>query len=256
MQKSLNWAMFSALLLCLAVNWAQAEETSDYPLLPLYQYRPTYFLVGHPDTKIQISLRAKMIRTTELYVAYTQLMMWDLFKPSAPFRDLNYNPEIFYRLQFNQRTAYWLDLGFFEHESNGRDGAASRSWDRTYLRYHSSVQLAEKWELFWSLKAWVPYRYDVTTPDFARYRGVWEFEAELRNIFGQLFESDDLTLRLYPGGQYYTNPWLGGQELTLRGKIRAHNFLPYVVVQVFHGYGEDMIDYKQNRFALRAGLGF
>lgn len=236
-----------------AAGFAQAE---DPPLLPLYEYRPTYFLVGRPNTKIQFSFKAKVVRTTDLYFGYTQLMMWDLMKPSSPFRDLNYNPEVFYRLNFNTSTSHWLDLGFFEHESNGRDDEKSRSWDRSYLRYHSRFNLGEHWKLNWSIRAWIPYRLDATNADLARYRGVWEFQASLSNVLNAVFEADDLTLRLYPGGRLYINPLLGGQELTLRGKIRARNFLPYVVAQVFHGYGENMLDYNESRYGARAGIGF
>ena len=244
------------LLACLgaaSIGRAQADELT---LLPLYEYRPTYFLVGHPNTKIQLSFKVKLVRTTDLYFGYTQLMMWDLLKTSSPFTDLNYNPEVFYRLNFNVSTAHWLDIGFFEHESNGRDGAASRSWDRSYLRYNSRTNLSEKWKFDWSLKAWIPYRYDLVTPDFARYRGVWEFEMRLANVLGSLFEADDLTFRLYPGGRLYINPLLGGQELTLRGKVHAKNFLPYVVLQVFHGYAENMLIYNESRYGARAGIGF
>jgi outer membrane phospholipase A len=73
---------------------------------------------------------------------------------------------------------------------------------------------------------------------------------------GDSFEKDDLTLRIYPGGWLNINPFSGGQELTFRLKTKARRFLPVAVAQIFHGYAENLLDYREDRFGFRIGIGF
>ncbi len=50
---------------------------------------------------------------------------------SAPFRDTNYNPEVFYRCPETAWGSGWFgtDVGF-EPESNGQRVPLSRSWNQ------------------------------------------------------------------------------------------------------------------------------
>jgi phospholipase A1 len=88
----------------------------------MFPHRPTYFLpfayntnpndapyqaVGEPpldntEVKFQISFKVPLARSlfsdnTQLYFAYTQLCLWQLYNKeiSSPFRDTNYEPEFF-----------------------------------------------------------------------------------------------------------------------------------------------------------------
>ena len=63
-----------------------AEETRE-SLISIEPFKPTYFLMGRPDTKIEISFKLKLIEGTELYLGYTQLMMWELFQSNPYFSD-------------------------------------------------------------------------------------------------------------------------------------------------------------------------
>ncbi|MFX7858123.1 phospholipase A, partial [Acinetobacter baumannii] len=60
-----------------------------------------------------------------LYFGYTQFSLWDLGKESAPFRDTNYRPSLFYyRPDTGIQGGALSRLSFaggIEHESNGRD---------------------------------------------------------------------------------------------------------------------------------------
>jgi phospholipase A1 len=179
-----------------------------------------------------------------------------LFIASPYFYDINYNPEVFYRWAIPHQEDDWLDLGFYEHESNGKGGELERSWDRVYLRFHSRTTLGERSKLVWDIKAWAPIHYHVLSQDLAEYRGLWELNLTLADFLGPFFERGDLTLRVYPGGQSNLNPLHGGQELTLRTKSVPRAFLPMVVLQLFHGYGESLLDYQMSRWGVRAGLGF
>ncbi len=216
-----------------------------------------YFLFGNPDTKIQLSFKAKILRSFELYFGYTQVMMWQLFKKSSPMRALNYNPEFFYRIPLSEKNSeQWIDLGIIEHESNGIGGPNSRSWNRSSVRYHSSVTFTEEARLLWSIKAWVPYLSDSSSKDLMLYRGLFELNLEFSNIMGGFMKPGDIILRLYPGGKSFVNPLQGGQEITFRVKTRWQELLLPLMIQVFHGYAESLVGYKDEIFATRVGIGF
>jgi outer membrane phospholipase A len=238
---------------------AQAAE-GEAELLHLYQYKPLYFLMGNPYTKIELSFKVQLHRRLPLYAGYTQLMFWDLFVRSPAFHDIDYRPEVFYRLQPGGPGGgrlNWLDLGFYEHESNGVGGINERSWNRSYLRYHDQWKFANGLGLIGELTAWAILSTHDNNPDIARYRGRYELSLTLTGILGSRFELSDLALRLYPGGASGLDPFGGGgQELTLRAKAAYRDFMPLFVAQVFHGEGESLIDYPQSRWGFRAGFGF
>jgi outer membrane phospholipase A len=228
----------------------------DAPHWSLEGYRPDYFILGNPSSKLSVSFKIRLIEDTGIYFAYSQLMFWDLWADSQPMRDLNYNPEAFYRHIFSAKDNLWLDLGV-EHESNGLDGSASRGWNRVYLRYSSSKFADDRHDMFWSIKASVPWGFDSTSLDVARYRGVYEAEFSIRNVLSMLFDRNDVTIRIYPGGKYYINPLEGGQELTIRfNSAYMKPVLPIWVIQFFHGYGENLLDMSRDHVELRIGLGF
>lgn len=233
---------------------AYIDETRSETVL-ISPYKPTYFLLGSLDTKIELSFKGQLIEQTPLFFGYSQLMFWELFQPSAPFSDIDYNPELFYRgFYFSDKKA-WIDFGLFEHESNGKGGEDSRSWNRAYLRYSDLWKLGERVSMNTTVKAWVPYA-AADNPDIAKYRGLAEFTVSFTGFLGRVFDRDDLIFRFYLGGATYINPLQGGQGLTLRVKSGPRKFLPLTVIQLFHGYGENLLNYRDNRTAIRAGVGF
>jgi outer membrane phospholipase A len=206
----------------LASSFASEGEPE---LLQIYQYKPLYFLVGHPYAKVQFSFKTQIVRQVPVYFAYTQLFFWDIFNSSPYIQDINYNPLIFYRYMIDGSRFEWVDLIPEEHESNGKGGTEERSWNRFGATFHLSIPAPDdKPRIYWNLKAWVPFQ---------------------SNIF-----------RLYPGGKSFTDPTKGGQELTFRSKLAYRNFLPLFVAQVFHGYGESLSYYQDDRWGIRAGVGF
>jgi outer membrane phospholipase A len=249
----LSVAVFILWSLMLSVRAVFADEAAA-PMVQLQQYRPIYVIAGRPDVKVQISFKGQILRSFDLYYAYSQLMIWDFFKDSSPFRDINYNPELFYRIHIKRDSALWLDLGG-DHESNGRAGAASRSWNRAYALIHSTHSVGEKAALSWSFRAWYPFSYSENA-DILQYRGLWEAQVGLSQFLGPFFYNHELSLRLYGGGKSHVNPLKGGQELTFRTNLRSGTFAPAIVLQVFHGFGEYMLNYRDERLGLRAGLGF
>ncbi len=69
------------------------------------------------------------------------------------------------------------------------------------------------------------------------------------------FNSNDLTLKFFPGGATHLNPLQGGRELTLRIKGKSSAFLVKTVFQIFQGYGENLLEYDQSVWGFRAGIG-
>jgi outer membrane phospholipase A len=238
-----------------AVTRAAADE-GEGDMLALLSYKPIYFLMGNPYTKIELSFKTQIVRALPVYFGYTQLMMWDLFIHSPFFYDLNYNPLAWYRINFDVSSEQWLDLIPWEHESNGKGGLLERAWDRTGVAYHQRLALGEETKLYASVKAWVPFHYNPNNEDLAQYRGVWQLDLTLSDFMGSMFEFSDLIFTLYPGGDYYTNPIRGGQELTLRLKSVYREFMPLFVAQIFHGYGEYLQDYQDEHWGFRIGVGF
>lgn len=233
---------------------AYVDEGSP-PVIKFSPYKPTFFVVGKKEAKGQFSLKARPAEAFPFYAAYSQLMMWDIYKASAPMRDLNFNPEVFYRHELGEeKGARWIDFGIFEHESNGKNGDGSRSWNRSYVRFTDTMQFEGERTLQWSLKAWV--HYSCEGGGCGRYRGLFEANISLENVFGAELGDNDLILRFYPGGPSNLNLAKGGQELTVRVRPSKRNWIPLLVVQLFHGYGENMLDQNKEELALRAGIGF
>ena len=109
-------------------------------------YKDNYFVVGtalnqkpteyNSDVKFQISFRQRLTKSilpfhSHLFLCYSQKAMWNIFEESLPFHDLNFNPGIgVQKLVFYKGELVGNATIMAEHESNGRDGEASRSWNK------------------------------------------------------------------------------------------------------------------------------
>lgn len=201
------------------------------------------------ETFFQISFKQRVL-DTNFYFAYSQKSFWQVFDAdrSRPFRETNYNPEVFYRWKPNDRTKVWgLDLGA-EHESNGKEIPDSRSWNRVYAAgfYEGNRTLAH-------LKVWYrlpeddnrpvddPKRDD--NPDIDRYYGWSELQLQ-RNLFGARRHRIGMLARYNPGSGK------GAINLNYSAPLSNYAFWNFYVWQ---GYGESLIDY--DRETTRVGLG-
>ena len=245
-----------ALILLAALGAAPAAAQEAFTsIASLETYKPSYFLQGQPDTKIQVSLKLRLVQDQNLYFGYSQLMIWQFVRANSHFSDLNYNPELFYRFPLGDGKR-WVDFGPFEHESDGKSGAAARSWNRTYVRGHDEWAVGGTARASVELKAWVPYLMDPASRNIPQYRGLYETNLTLSDFIPGL-DFDDLILRLYPGGPSDVDPTRGGQELTLRLHFKqSKKALPVVTFQVFHGFAESLLTDTRSYWAWRAGIGF
>ena len=108
-------------------------------------YKDNYFALGTdpfhtPDkynsgVKFQLSISQRLTNATlpwgtYVYLFFTQKVFWEIFQNSMPMSDLNFNPGIGWSKPFFIKDRYCGKLTLIlEHESNGKDGDASRSWN-------------------------------------------------------------------------------------------------------------------------------
>jgi len=206
--------------------------------------------VQSSEIKFQISIKIPLATNLftdhdALFAAYTQKSFWQAYnkKISSPFRDTNYNPELFYRMELNADIAGMnvrlLNLGF-EHESNGRADPLSRSWNRVY-----TSAVAERGNLALALKVWfrIPEKASVdNNPDISNYLGNEELYALYRygtQTFGIMFRPG-LRSGFTPGirldWSFPLTKWLQGY------------------VQYYSGYGENLIDYNHYNNSIGIGI--
>jgi len=229
-------------------------------------YEPFYFIVGpdSPNAKFQISFKYQLITeygalgreapwTTGFHLAYTQTSLWDWDKPSAPFLDSSYKPELLYLKErvFGGEKSDFLRLDLqtgFQHESNGKDGPASRSLNIIYLRPTLFMGPEDGFQVSLMAKPWV-YVGDLSdNPDIARYRGY----ADLRLTAGW-----ERSLQLSATGRVGDQGDKGSLQLELSYpllRITGESLTLYAFAQYFVGYGESLLQYDQRSSAFRIGI--
>ena len=110
--------------------------------LGLKAYEPIYVLWTHDfkskkdrkrnELKFSFSLERPMLYDffgldEKISLAYTQTSWWQVTQDSMPFRESNYAPEIFMQIPISSTDFIdYAKVGLM-HESNGKDGANSRS---------------------------------------------------------------------------------------------------------------------------------
>lgn len=222
-------------------------------------YKDNYFVVGtsvgnewpsktNSDVKFQISIAQRLTRATlpwntYLYLFFTEKVLWNVFEKSMPMRDLNFNPGIGWSKPFFIKDRYVGKMTLIvEHESNGRDGDASRSWNKVSL---SGSVLVSDWLMVHS-KFWIPIVDSDNNRDILRYSGIWQsgFEVSLKDrkfIFGATFVK--------------RRGWNLNFNSILEFSWRIHRKSnQYFFVQYYNGYGECLLDYNQFHSRLRAGI--
>lgn len=211
----------------------------------------------HTEVEFQVSLKAPINDNPIwrdrgfVYFAYTAKSFWQAYNTdeSSPFRDTNHEPEVFLAVTTDWR-ALGAELPMFHlglsHQSNGRSGLQSRSWNRVYLRVTLEYE-----KYYWNFKPW--WRLPESgkdgpddpsgddNPDIDDYYGYFELRGFRR--YGQ----NELGLMLRNNLRSQNR---GALELGYSYRI-GRSKRGYV--KLFHGYGESLLDY--NHRTTRLGLG-
>jgi len=230
-------------------------EMNEQSPTHLGYYRPLYFITGTPDTKVQISFKYQPVKDTPFYLGYTQRMFWYLYRFSAPIYDVNYNPEFFYRYQLGGDHFFkTMDIGFFEHESNGRGGNASRSADDSYLRFNGLTKVGNS-TLELSVKVFYLYSLDIPNPDLRVYRGFWQGTVAIRDALPSFLQKNEIYFTSTQGEHYAGfDVTKGSQELGIRFKCLFPNLDTRLYFQFYRGYDDSMLHYNQFETGYRGGL--
>lgn len=256
---------------------AADRESVDRPFT-IMAHKPSYLLIAYnekgwnpdpyreqfdePDydnddieAQFQISLKVPFAiglfnDRMDIYGAYTNRSFWQVFNDdwSRPFRETNHEPELW--AQFRND---WSIGGFTNsvnavgivHQSNGRGGVLSRSWNRVYANF-----IFERGNWAFGLKPWYCLDCDdddSDNPDITDYMG----HGELRVIYGRNGHEFSLMSR----NQLESGFDEGAIELSWSFPMFGYPYLKGYV-QYFNGYGESLIDYdsKVNRIGLGISL--
>jgi phospholipase A1 len=202
------------------------------------------------EVKFQLSIKAPLWENIfgssgALFVAYSQIAFWQAYnsKSSAPFREINFEPEAFLAFAPNYKllgvTSKIITVGF-NHQSNGRSKPLSRSWNRIDANFVLGSD-----NTYVSLRPWfrIPESSgDDDNPHMERYYG-----------YGELFivhKFKQHTLGLMVRNNLRTEGNKGAVQVDwsfpLYKKLRGY-------VQYFNGYGENLADY--NHVNNRLGVG-
>jgi len=202
------------------------------------------------EASFQLSLKRKFLDSIfgyniDFFAAYTQKSFWQVYddKHSRPFRETNYNPELFISSNFpDELRKYYLrnwNIGI-EHESNGQSTYTSRSWNRAYLKL-----FLKKGGIRGDLKVWGRFSEDKKrdindphgddNPDITDYYGY----AELNLFYAFSDNEAGVFLRKNAVGAVLTKPFGENQ---------------YLFVKYFEGYGESLIDYNEKTQKLGFGI--
>ena len=221
-------------------------------------YKDNYFIDGTPiggkntatysDVKFQVSIAQRLTKSTlpfntYLYLFYTHKCMWNVFENSMPMRDFNFNPGIGLAKHLFVKNRYVGKVTLMiEHESNGRDGIESRSWNKVSLA--SNIFIDPNFMVHG--KVWIPIIDGQNNQDILYYSGIYQVGTTFttpNKRFGFA-----LTMVKRKGWNFkYNTIW----EVNYRLFKDENQFL---FLQYYNGYGENLLDYNQYHSRLRIGL--
>ena len=245
----------------LSQNFASLDSTPqgeqngrNFGFLGLKYYEPIYMLFTHdfskkPDRKsdelhFEFSFERPITYDAlglgeKISFAYAQNSWWQITQDSAPFRESNYRPELY--VSAPVPFADELKIGAM-HESNGKGGEESRSWNRLYAQ---STWSADGFSI--TPRAWYAFWLDRTNEDIADYMGYGDLRASY--TFGKQRLS-----ALWRNNLHFDGSNRGAIELNYSFPIFNSGFYGYL--RYFNGYGESLADYKRSVNKIGIGLSF
>lgn len=247
--------------------WSPRPHNANYILPYYYNTKPNY----HPmsptlgsaqfdddelrkiELKFQLSLKTKAAQNlfgtnADLWIGYTQQSHWQTYNEnnSRPFRAHDYQPEIFLTqpvvadLPWNGKLRM-LGVGAIHH-SNGESDPVSRSWNRLYV-----MGGAEWGNLTVAPKLWTALKKKEGSkpsdnPDMTDYYGFGEVQFLYRLDDGKNASG---VLRFNPS--------------TRKGSVQLNYIYPIGRnisghFQVFHGYGQSLVDYNHEATSFGFGI--
>jgi phospholipase A1 len=210
------------------------------------------------EFQFQLSIKAPLSQdlfteTDALFVGFTVRSFWQAYNNdlSAPFRETNYEPEIFWvtpvpwEILGGDASLFALGLS---HQSNGRSQLFSRSWNRLY----GSV-IWERSRFVFQFKAWWRIPEDDKddpldpkgddNPDIEDFLGNFEFTTAYRK------HDQEVSVMLRNNLDSDDNHGAIQIDWTFPMQRRFRGYL-----QLFNGYGESLIDYDAHIERISIGI--
>lgn len=243
-----------------AVNTLDADslrrELDNGPYFGLY--KDNYFIFGtsvgqrptkqNTNIKFQISVAQRLTKSvlpfnTYLFLFYTQKAFWNVLEKSMPMTDLNFNPGIGVAKHLFVKNRYIGKLQLvIEHESNGKDGISSRSWNK--ISFGGNIIIDP--QLMVHAKFWIPFVDGGENRDILYYSGIYQMGTSFLSPGRRFGASIILTKR--KGWNLNYNTVI---ELNYRIFRRDNQ---YLFLQYYNGYGEGLLEYNRFHSSLRVGI--
>ena len=232
---------------------------NDFDSRPAFGiYKDTYFVGGtalnhkptefNSDVKFQISFRHRLTKSilplhSHLFLQYSQKAIWNVFEESLPFHDLNFNPGIGVQnlVVYNGRLVGNGTI-MLEHESNGRDGEASRSWNKVSVSYAAVIDP----RLGVYAKTWIPIIDGQQNKDILKYCGIFQAGTQFISLNRRWVA--DVTFVKRQGWNFNFNTIV---NVGFRFSKKDNQ---YLMLHFYDGYGENLLDYNKYHCRLRIGL--
>ncbi len=269
MKKTLLHILILTLLLAPTAMQAQIVATNtkvdtdsvrkafdDGPYFTLY--KDNYFVFGPPigqsisknntNVKFQISIAQRLTKSTlpwntYLYLFYSQKCFWNVLEESLPMTDLNFNPGIgLAKPLFVKDRFIGKFMMLLEHESNGKDGLNSRSWNK--ISFGASVMVDPNFIIHG--KVWIPIIDGENNKDILDYCGIYQTGISFTTSNKRFGASVLLVKRRGWELNYNTTV-----ELNYR-LFKGEN--QYMFLQYYNGYGEGLLEYNKFHSQLRLGI--
>lgn len=260
-------ACLAVMVALLVTAWATTATRASEPVFPLVRdarglsLHKEMFVLPYTwareyegsESEVVFQLSAKHdLLGSRVYLAYSQISFWQAYNKdeSSPFRDTNYNPEIFYRFRQSPLADGFLgaDVGF-EHESNGQRVPLSRSWNLLYATpwFHNGA---------WLVHAKLRYR----IPEDDKDTPLSPQGDDNPDITDYLGHSDVTIARMFANGQqlrFLMRGFIGTDKgllvLTYSVVLPGTEGGTQACLRLSDGFGESMMDY--DRRVTRIGIG-
>ncbi len=221
-------------------------------------YKDNYFTFGVPvghtpnrhnsNVKFQISVAQRLTKSTlpwgtYLFLFYTQKVFWNVLEKSMPMTDLNFNPGVGLVKPLFVKNRFIGKVGLIlEHESNGKDGVKSRSWNKISLT--GSIMIDPNFVVHG--KVWIPIVDGGENRDILDYAGIYQMGTQFFSANRRFGAAVTLVKR-----RGWSPDYNAIIELNYR-LFKGEN--QYLFAQYYNGYGEGLLEYKIHHSMFRVGI--
>lgn len=214
------------------------------------------------EAELQVSLKIEALYNffgwdETLSLAYSHRSFWQAYTESSPFRETNYNPEVFLTFPLSEpRIPSLRALSFgLGHLSNGQGNIekANISGDSVYLKNRSrsvnyvyGVASLQHGPLLTDITLWLPNRHNgdlEDNPDIMDYVGYGNIK------FRYFYQKNLFTLM----SRFNIETKKGAVEFTYSYPVADD---VYFFTKIFSGYGESLIDYNNDVTKFSIGFSF